>query len=174
VTPLPVEPLASDAFAPFGEVIETAAAKSVKVINQGRAQRFHDLARIDVGTGGGHAIASIFAATPWPQPLEIAMLEQHPLGSQAFVPMNLGGAASWLVVVALGTAAAPDPATLRAFVARADQGLNYAPGTWHHPLLVLAPARFLVVDREGPGTNLVEAPLVEPRLIETPIGVRKG
>jgi ureidoglycolate lyase len=168
VNPLPVEPLTAAAFAPFGEVIETAAAKSVKVINQGRAERFHDLARIDVGAGGGHAIASIFAATPWPQPLEIAMLEQHPIGSQAFVPLGLGGADSWLVVVALGTATAPDPATLRAFVGRPDQGVNYAPGTWHHPLLVLSPATFLVIDREGPGTNLLEAQLVELRLIETP------
>ena len=49
------------------------------------------------------------------------------------------------------------------FLAQGDQGVNFHPGTWHHPLLVLAEKQdFLVIDRGGKGDNLIERTLEEP------------
>ena len=142
------ETLTADAFAPFGTVIETSGAESFP-INDGTTTRFHALATADPGPEGA-AIVSIFRATRWPQPVRIGMLERHPLGSQAFFPLS---PVDWLVVVAAG--ARPGAGELRLFRARGDQGVQYARGVWHHPLLVLAEQQdFLVVDRRGPGKNL--------------------
>jgi len=142
---LPIEPLTAEAFAPFGQVIEADQARSF-LINAGRTRRFDALAIADCGAGGAAAL-SIFRGTPWPVPVRIAMLERHPLGSQAFVPMQRH---AWLVVVA----ERPAPQACRAFLARGDQGIQIARGVWHHPLLALQPVHdFLVVDRKGPADN---------------------
>jgi len=152
---LPIEPLTKGAFLPFGDVIEMDGAE-IRTINEGYARRFHDLARIDAGREGGRPVLSLFRATLRPRPIAIGMLERHPLGSQAFYPLS---EADWLVVVAAGGAERPDLATLRCFRARGDQGVNYTVDTWHFPVLVLVPEQdFLVVDRAGPGNNLVEYP----------------
>ncbi len=136
---IPVEPLTAVAFAPFGDVIEADHARS-HLINEGRCRRYHALATAEPGPGG-RVILSIFRATAWPRPIRIAMLERHPLASQAFVPMQPH---PWLALVA----GRPDPAACRCFLARGDQGLQIAAGVWHHPLLALAPVHdFLVVDR---------------------------
>ncbi len=152
---LPIAPLTKAAFAPFGEVIETKDAKP-KLINDGFAQRFDGLARIDVTAEGGTVNISLFAGSARPSPILIKLMERHPLGSQLFMPLN---ERPWLVVVCTD----PDvPASYRAFSASGQQGVNYARSTWHHPLLVLTdPSPFLVVDRAGPGDNLEEVRLAE-------------
>lgn len=150
---LAVEPLDAAAFAPFGEVIEPAAAKQVCAINEGSAQRYHDLATLDCDTQDGRVVVSLFRAAPRTLPFAVRMLERHPLGSQAFVPLD--PATRYLVVVATDPAAAP-----RAFLADRGRGINLRRGTWHHPLLALdATCDFLVLDREGPGVNCEEAAL---------------
>ena len=155
---LTIEPLTRAAFAPFGEVMETAGAEK-RSINEGTTERFHALAHADVAAGGGAAIVSIFHANRRQFPFLVRMLERHPLGSQAFYPLTPH---DWLVVVGLG-ATGPDPASLRCFRATGAQGVNYARNTWHHPVLCLRPAQdFLVVDREGPGNNLEECWFEQP------------
>ncbi len=146
------EPLTQSAFAPFGDVIELPGVDSYP-INKGFTMRHHDLAHVDVATDGGNPLVSIFRFQPRSMPLRLDLMERHPLGSQAFYPLN---DREWLVVV--GEASDPlDIANLRAFKARGTQGLNYARNVWHHPLLVLAAdSDFLVVDRGGPGENLEE------------------
>ena len=87
-------------------------------------------------------------------PIDIALMERHPLGSQLFAPMQ---DRPWLVVVCGDPR---DASTYRAFRATGRQGVNYARNVWHHPLLVLdANSLFLVVDRAGPGNNLEEVEL---------------
>lgn len=143
---LALRPLSRDAFAAFGDVIEAGAARVVYEINDGTAQRFHDLARIDTASEAGHTVLSLFRAQPRDFPFEIAMLERHPLGSQAFVPLQ---GARYIVVVAEHPDAEP-----QAFLADAGQGVNYRPGVWHHPLIALDQSSdFLVIDRAGPGAN---------------------
>jgi ureidoglycolate lyase len=152
---LPVEALSAAAFAPFGEVIEPAGAKQVYAINEGTAQRFHDLAALDCAHEGGRAIVSVFRAAPRELPFAVTMLERHPLGSQAFVPLD--PATRYLVVVAESPLHAP-----RAFLAQQGQGVNLARGTWHHPLLALERrSDFLVLDRAGPGANCDEVVLAQ-------------
>ena len=149
------EPLTAEAFEPFGEVISTEAAERSFAINYGATTRFHDLACID--PGDGRIIVSIFRSTPLPAPVIIKLLERHPLGSQAFMPLN---GRPFLVVVA--PPGELNLSEIRVFLARGDQGVNYAPGTWHHYSLALeAASDFLVIDRAGEGTNLDEVELAE-------------
>lgn len=152
------EPLTRARFAPFGDVVEAASAKDTFTINQGFAERFSDIANIDVGADGGAANMGIVSTGPRPLPVAIRLMERHPLGSQVFFPLQ---ERDWLVLVC---ADPQDEASFRAFRASGRQGINYARNTWHHPLLVLDPeSRFLVIDRKGPGDNLEEAWLAEGR-----------
>ena len=142
---LVLEPLTPEAFKPFGDVIEATECAQHFSINQGFAERFDRLTLIDVAQDGGQAAVSIFRAKARPQPLQLTMLEKHPLGSQAFMPLS---GQPYLVVVALG-GDQPDLKSLRCFAASGQQGVNYAKGTWHHPLLALHDSDFLVLDRAG-------------------------
>lgn len=147
------EVLTAAAFAPFGDVIEVRDSAQRLQINQGHAERYHDLASVDLAGQGARALISIFRSQPRQFPLFLNVLERHPLGSQAFMPL---AALPYLVVVATGVEA-PDLQGLRCFIAAPGQGVNYARGIWHHPLLSLeASTDFLVVDRGGPGVNLEE------------------
>lgn len=154
---LAIEPLTRSAFSVFGDVIEMDGAEHYP-INQGFAERFHDLARIDTSTQDGETIISLFRGRPRPMPIEISFVERHPLGSQAFYPLQDH---DWLIVVADEGLNA-----LRAFRASGRQGINYARNVWHYPLLVLdRESKFLIIDRKGPGNNLEEAKLPEPALL---------
>ena len=144
--PVSVEPLTAEAFKPFGDVMEATESAQHFSINQGFAERFHRLAQIDVTQDGGQPAISIFKARARAQPVQLRVLEKHPHGSQAFMPLS---GHAYLVVVALG-GDTPDMSTLKCFSATAQQGVNYAKGTWHHPLLALQDGDFLVVDRTGP------------------------
>lgn len=142
-------PLTPDAFAAFGTVIETAGRPS-EPANDGTADRF----RLAVVEHRGSATTgiSIFRSRRPPGAVRAHTLERHPLGTQAFVPLQRW---PWLVVVAADPEAQPV-----CFRAGGDQGVQYGVGVWHHPLLVLEPEQdFLVVDRVGPGTNLDEVAL---------------
>jgi ureidoglycolate lyase len=154
---LAIEPLTRAAFEPFGDVIELDGAKQIP-INLGTTIRFHDLAKIDVEDEGGRPIVNLFRGQPRPMPFEIKMLERHPLGSQAFLPLN---DKPYIVVVA--PAGDLSESGVRAFVTRGWQGVNYAKGVWHHPLIALDQVSdFIVVDRGGEGGNLNEQDLREP------------
>ena len=109
---------------------------------------------------GGVNILSIFAGTPRPVPIAISMMERHPLGLQAFMPLSDH---DWLVMVAPTNKhdSAPDFSRLRCFHARGDQGVSYAPNVWHHPLLVRQPQDFLITDRAGPAGEADSANLQE-------------
>lgn len=143
------EPLTQAAFAPFGDVLE--ATGDFRLINAGLCQRHHDRARIDVGSDARPGI-SIFRAEPRALPYEFALVERHPEGSQAFLPMSEH---PFLVIVA------PDedgqPGQPRAFLTNGAQGVNLHRGTWHGVLTPLtAPGLFAVVDRIGNTPNLEE------------------
>ncbi|PHQ70401.1 MAG: ureidoglycolate lyase [Sneathiella sp.] len=148
---LVIEPLSKQAFSDFGDVIETTDSEHF-LINNGSTQRFHDLAKIDMGEEG-RMLVNIFRATPRSYPLTIEMVERHPLGSQAFMPL---GSNPYLVLVApKGEAVSPED--LRLFSAAADQGVHYHAGTWHHPVLALGGVSdFLVIDRGGDEHNCDE------------------
>lgn len=154
-------PLTAAAFAPYGDVLETRG--DARAINDGHALRFHDLAGLDMGEGG-RAIVSIFRSTPPAYPFPIRMMECHPVGSQAFMPLS---GRRYLVVVA--PAGRFDADKIEAFVASPTQGVNLRKGVWHHFNLALdAESDFLVIDREGPGENLDEVTLPEGIVLAAP------
>ncbi|SDD25574.1 ureidoglycolate lyase [Ruegeria marina] len=143
------EPITVEAFAPFGDLLDIAGEPD-RIINQGQCGRYHDRARLDFFEG--RAGISLFDANPRALPYTLDMVERHPDGSQAFIPMSHQ---PFLVIVA------PDeggrPGRPRAFVTEAGQAVNYHRGTWHGVLTPLAaPGLFAVVDRIGPGANLEE------------------
>ncbi len=152
VLELQVHPLTEQGFADFGEVIETEGRESF-LINDGRCRRFHDLAEVDVSRQDGRPLINIFRTDPVVPPITIRLLERHPLGSQAFVPLS---PLPFLVVVADGDETVT-PGAVRAFLTNGRQGVSYRRGVWHHPLLALGgTSDFLVVDRGGEGNNYEE------------------
>ena len=154
------EALTREGFEPFGEVIQCEGAESF-LINNDKCERFHALSHVEASAEGGHPVINIFRGQPYAMPLELAMMERHPLGSQAFYPLSSN---SYLVVVAEDKAGTP--ANIRAFMASPDQGINFKPNTWHGVLTPLHEVcDFLVVDRAGPGNNLEEHHFDQPYLI---------
>jgi len=148
------KPLTASAFAAFGDVIEANNEAKNFAINDGFTQRYHDLAKVDVtdvdaDNNKGHTLINIFRSTPLAQPIAIKMMERHPHGSQAFIPL---GENPYLVVVA--PKGEFDVSKLEVFLASSNQGVNYHKGTWHHFCLALSSeSDFLVVDRGGEGNN---------------------
>lgn len=154
------EPLTAAAFAPFGDVLDCAGQPD-KLINAGLCERYHDRARLDFGANGRAGI-SMFNAQPRTFPYTLTLLERHPDGSQAFLPMTQN---PFLIIVAAddnGT-----PGTIRAFLTSPGQAINLLRNTWHGVLTPLhAPGLFAVIDRIGGTANLQEYPLPHPILIE--------
>jgi ureidoglycolate lyase len=155
-------PLTAAAFAPFGDVIETEG-RAHYPINAGTAQRYNDLAKVEVSAAGGHPMISIVSAEAVALPLRLRLMERHPLSSQAFIPLS---STPFLVVVApSGTL---DIENIRAFLSNGRQGVNYRTGTWHHPLLALErTTEFLIVDRGGDGDNCDEKSLGQTEIVVT-------
>src|SRR5210317_1089387 len=142
------EPLTKERFARYGDVIE-ASLENPDAMNEARFQRFDDLCDIDVG-GGDVAISVARCRAPTTLPLRIDMVERHPLGSQAFVPLK----PCRMVVVVAPPGESVDADELRAFVTNGRQGINYHRGTWHMPLIAFdAGQDFLIVDRGGKEAN---------------------
>jgi ureidoglycolate lyase len=155
MTDILIEPLTPEAFTSFGDVLDAEGSPD-RIINQGLCGRFHDRARLDFE--GGRAGLSIFKAEPRSLPYRLELVERHPLGSQAFLPMTEH---PFLVIVAEGHEAAPG--RIRAFLTAPGQGINLHRGTWHGVLTPLhALGLFAVVDRIGDGPNLEEYWLPEP------------
>ena len=137
-------------FSLFGDIISTRDAKPID-INAGYAKRFDDLANINTSKDNGKTIVSIFSAKKRNFPMKIDMMEKHPLGSQAFIPMK---ETTFLVFVAPKEEKL-DLNKIEAFIVPPGIGVNYNPGTWHFPLISTEDMNFLVVDRKGSGDNLV-------------------
>ncbi|KPA22059.1 Ureidoglycolate lyase [Shimia sp. SK013] len=149
MTTILIKPLTVQDFAPFGEAI-TLRDSPDKLINQGLCGRHHDLAKMDFS--GGRAGISLFDAEPRGLPYDLNMMERHPDGSQAFLPMTQH---AFLVIVAPDTAG--QPGTPQAFLTAPGQGINFHRNTWHGVLTPLhAPGLFAVIDRIGDGPNLEE------------------
>ncbi|QIO07388.1 ureidoglycolate lyase [Acinetobacter shaoyimingii] len=159
-----IETLTIENFAPFGEVI-CCTGHDFFHINDAHTERYHAIVETEI-VGEAKAGISIFRNIKSTTiPFEISMLERHPNGSQAFIPMK---EQAFLVVVAPSLdAEKPDLSQLKAFITDGSQGVNYRAGTWHHPLLTLeSPSDFAVVDRIGTGHNCEVFQFGEPVMIQ--------
>ncbi|OYU38218.1 MAG: Ureidoglycolate hydrolase [Pseudorhodobacter sp. PARRP1] len=150
------EPLTAAAFAAFGDVLD--ATGDFRLINDGMCQRHHDRARLDFApevSPDNRAGLSIFNAVPRGLPYSFDLIERHPEGSQAFIPMTQH---PFLVIVAASPNDKP-----RAFLTNGAQAINLHRGIWHGVLTPLhAPGLFAVVDRIGPSANLEEHRYLQP------------
>jgi ureidoglycolate lyase len=137
--------LNASVFAPFGDVLEVVG--QARVINAGLCNRYHDLAKLDFSDG--RVGISIFQAQCRALPYHFDLIERHPGGSQAFIPMSDD---PFLVIVAADKQANP-----LAFLTNGAQGINLHRGTWHGVLTPLSgDGLFAVIDRIGTGANLEE------------------
>jgi len=157
-------PLTRERFLPFGDVIEAHAVQR-ETMNAARFERFDDLCNVDVGADGRVRVSIARCRSATKLPYRFDVVERHPLGSQAFVPL---AAVQFVVVVApAGESVVADD--LQAFVTNGRQGVNYARGTWHMPLIAFEPKQeFLVIDRAGDAPNCDEHTLDDSVLLLEP------
>ena len=157
------QPLTRGNFAPFGDVID-AGGDNHYPINSGKTERYHALARPEAIGPDGHVLVSLAKATPYDLPLKLTMVERHPLGSQAFVPLS---PRPFLVVVCPNDK--DGPGAPHAFLTRPGQGVNYPRNLWHGVLTPIGEQQdFLVVDCSGDGSNLEEFYFSNPYEIHLP------
>jgi len=139
-----------DNFADYGDLITSNNRKPID-INAGYAKRFDDLANINTLKNDGKTIISIFSASKRTFPMLVDMMEKHPLGSQAFMPMK---ETTFLCFVA-PPGDFPNIQKMQSFIVPPSMGVNYKPDVWHFPLISTEDTSFLVVDRKGSGDNLI-------------------
>ena len=137
-------------FSAYGDLISTDDINPMD-INAGYAKRFDDLANVDTSIDGGKTIVSIFSALKRTFPMKIDMMEKHPLGSQAFIPMK---ETTFLSFVA-PAGESPEISKIQSFIIPPKTGINYKPGIWHFPLISTEDTDFIVIDRKGSGKNLI-------------------
>ena len=147
-------------FSKFGDMITTKDIKSLD-INNGYAKRYDDIAKINTSKDNGETTISIFSALKRTFPMKIDMMEKHPLGSQAFIPMK----ETTFIAFVAPNGDKPDLNKIEAFIIPPGIGINYYPGTWHFPLISTEDMNFLVVDRKGSGDNLVIENLEDKKII---------
>jgi ureidoglycolate lyase len=144
------KPINRENFSKFGDMITTKNLNALE-INSGYAKRYDNIANLNTSRDNGDTTISIFYALKRTFPMKIDMMEKHPLGSQAFIPMK---ETTFLAFVA-PKGDKPDLKKIEAFIIPPGIGINYNPGTWHFPLISTEDMNFLVVDRKGPGENLL-------------------
>jgi ureidoglycolate lyase len=161
------QPLTRESFSAFGDVIDTEGSNHYP-INNGKCERHHDLARPEVTGPNARVLISIARGTPYEFPLKLTMVERHPLGSQAFIPMS---PRPFVVVVCPD---GPDgPGTPQAFLTAPGQGVNYRRNLWHGVLTPVGETQdFVMVDRGGDGPNLEEFYFSHPYEIHLPEGFK--
>ena len=137
-------------FSSYGDLISTDDISPIN-INEGYAKRFDNLANLDTSKDSGKTIVSIFSALKRTFPMKIHMMEKHPLGTQAFIPMK---ETTFLAFVA-PTGESPEIDKIQSFIIPPKMGINYKPGIWHFPLISTENINFLVIDRKGSGDNLI-------------------
>jgi ureidoglycolate lyase len=158
--------LTRENFTEFGEVIDTDTDGHF-AINGGRTERYHALARAEAAGPNGHVIINLFKGTPYAFPLQLSMVERHPFGSQAFIPLS---PRPFLVVVCHDSE--DGPGEPHAFLTKPGQGVNYPRNLWHGVLTPIGePQNFVVVDRGGDGSNLEEFYFSHPYEVRLPEGV---
>ena len=144
------KPITKENFNKFGDMITTANIKPLE-INNGYAKRYDGIAKLDTKKDNGESTICIFSALKRTFPMKVDMMEKHPLGSQAFIPMK---ETIFLSFVA-PEGDKPNLTEVEAFIIPKGIGVNYNPGVWHFPLISTENMNFLVVDRKGEGDNLI-------------------
>ena len=124
-------PIDTDSFAPYGQLLDVPP----------KPGRYDFQAELFNGRSDAKPNLLLARANGISLPLDMKVMERHPHSSQAFFPLD---AERYIVMVCPGAAdGSPDMARLDAFLIPGNLGINYNPGTWHHPMTALdSPANF--------------------------------
>ena len=157
INKIEIESINLDNFSEFGHIIHKDFAFEKILINQSTTIRHHNISDLALNNEDGISAISIFSGSPRSIPIEIKIMEKHPIGSQSFLPVqNI----DWLIVVSKEKNDMPDLDAMRCFRIQGDVGITYKKNVWHHPLLVRKNQDFWIVDRikkdENPSINLKE------------------
>jgi ureidoglycolate lyase len=139
-----IEQLDINIFSKFGDIIQKKNALELRSINQGTTTRYHNISKLSLESKNGNSAISIFSGSPRDLPIEIKIMEKHPIASQSFLPIQ---DYDWLIVVCEEKNELPDLNTLRCFHVDGDTGITYNQNVWHHPLLVKKKQDFWIIDR---------------------------
>jgi len=144
------KPITKENFKKFGDMITTADIKPIE-INNGYAKRYDGIANLNTKKDNGESTISIFSALKRSFPMKVDMMEKHPLGSQAFIPMK----ETTFIVFVAPKGKKPNINKIKSFIVPKQTGVNYKPGIWHFPSISNKNMNFLVIDRKGKGNNLM-------------------
>ena len=146
---LPIKNISRENFAKFGQLITTKDTK-FENINSSSTKSFTDLVDIEIYGEENQCRVNIFQASKRTFPLEINMLENHPYGSQAFIPLQKTN----FIVVAAPIAKVPELNKMEAFYVSYEEGINFKPKVWHFPLIAIEDSSFLTIDKKESKNNL--------------------
>jgi ureidoglycolate lyase len=159
---LKLKPLTQEAFAPFGDVIQKHGHYPEE-INYGQTRKYAGLAQVDVEDEEGTTTVHIYRSRPVSLPFRVEVMEYHPLGSQAFIPLHRQ---PFLVIVAPPAETLPFK-SIQGFFTNGEQGVNLNKAVWHHYQLSLGETcDYLVIERDGPGVDTIEQHLDKALIIE--------
>jgi len=146
---LEINKITKENFSEYGQLISTNEIKSHQ-INEDTTNSFYDLVDIEILGKDKQPRVNIFKAKKRNFPIEINMLENHPLSSQAFIPLQK---TNFIVVVA-PISNIPDTSLIKAFHIAPDEGINFKVKVWHYPLIATENSNFLTIDKKDSLNNL--------------------
>ena len=146
---LQIKKISKDNFSQYGQLISTQDIE-FQNINEKTTRSFYDLVNIEIYGEDKQCRVNIFKSIKRNFPLEINMLENHPLSSQAFIPLQK---TNFIVVVA-PISKEPDVNHIEAFHLFPDEGINFKPKVWHFPLIAIENSNFLTIDKKDSNNNL--------------------
>jgi len=146
---LQTKKISKDNFSKFGQLISTQNIESHS-INEETTKSFYDLVNIEIYGDNKECRVNIFKSIKRTFPLEINMLENHPLSSQAFIPLQN---TNFIVVVA-PVSDKPDLNLVEAFHVSSEVGINFKPKVWHFPLIAVENSNYLTIDKKASENNI--------------------
>tara|TARA_B110000495_G_C22746536_1_gene437550 strand:- start:13 stop:507 length:495 start_codon:yes stop_codon:yes gene_type:complete len=146
---LNIKEITKDNFSLYGDLI-SIRDKSSEGINNNTTQSFFDLANIEILGENNNARLNIFSAKKRIFPLNIDMLEMHPLSSQVFLPMNKTD----FIVLVTAVDIKPDLNKIECFKVSNGDGINFKSHIWHFPLISVQDAKFITIDKKDADKNI--------------------
>ena len=105
INKIEIESINLDNFSEFGHIIHKDFASEKISINQSTTIRHHNISDLALNNEDGISAISIFSGSPRNLPIEIKIMEKHPIASQSFLPVqNI----DWLIVVSKEKDGMPD------------------------------------------------------------------
>ncbi len=146
---LQIKKISKENFSKYGQLVSTKDIDSQN-INEETTKSFYDLVNIEIYGDDKKCRVNIFKSIKRNFPLEINMLENHPLSSQAFIPLQK---TNFIVVVA-PISNEPDINLIETFLISPEEGINFRPKVWHFPLIATENSNFLTIDKKDSANNL--------------------